>query len=147
MVRISSSATCQGLIIPLGLPLCVDSRNLPTGLNLSSDYDAPEEVKAAGFQICADELGSIVEGHDVKKLQIHAGVENIAAKLSTSIVDGIPTSEHLINERKHIYGINKFTETPARGFWVFVWEALQDTTLMILAICALVSLAVGITVE
>ncbi|XWS14793.1 hypothetical protein CRYUN_Cryun35bG0038800 [Craigia yunnanensis] len=117
------------------------------GLTLSSDYDAPEEVKAAGFQICADELGSIVEGHDVKKLKIHGGVENIAAKLSTSIVDGIPTSEHLINERKHIYGINKFTETPARGFWVFVWEALQDTTLMILAICALVSLAIGITVE
>ncbi|XVE70191.1 hypothetical protein DITRI_Ditri10aG0052700 [Diplodiscus trichospermus] len=117
------------------------------GLNLSSEYEAPEEVKAAGFQICADELGSIVEGHDLKKLKIHGGVENIAGKLSTSIVDGIPTSEHLINERKCIYGINKFTETPARGFWVFVWEALQDATLMILAICALVSLIVGITVE
>ncbi|WRX30335.1 Cation-transporting P-type ATPase [Theobroma cacao] len=117
------------------------------GLNLSSDYDAPEDVKAAGFQICADELGSIVEGRDVKKLKIHGGVENIAAMLSTSIINGIPTSEHIINERKRIYGINKFTETPARGFWVFVWEALQDTTLMILAICAFVSLAVGITVE
>ncbi|PPR97871.1 hypothetical protein GOBAR_AA22809 [Gossypium barbadense] len=116
-------------------------------LNLSSEYDAPEEVKAAGFQICADELGSIVEGHDVKKLKIHGGVEDIAAKLSTSIVNGIPTSEHLVNKRKRIYGINKFTETPPRGFWVFVWEALQDTTLMILAVCALVSLAVGITVE
>ncbi|KAK6277610.1 hypothetical protein POUND7_017933 [Theobroma cacao] len=117
------------------------------GLNLSSDYDAPEDVKAAGFQICADELGSIVEGRDVKKLKIHGGVENIAAMLSTSIINGIHTSEHIINERKRIYGINKFTETPARGFWVFVWEALQDTTLMILAICAFVSLAVGITVE
>ncbi|KAL4285525.1 hypothetical protein GQ457_16G015280 [Hibiscus cannabinus] len=119
-------------------------------LNLSSEYEAPEapeEVKAAGFHICADELGSIVEGRDVKKLKVHGGVEDIAAKLSTSIVNGIPTSEHLINERKHIYGINKFTETPQRGFWVFVWEALQDTTLMILAVCALVSLAVGITVE
>ncbi|OMO70754.1 Cation-transporting P-type ATPase [Corchorus olitorius] len=117
------------------------------GLNLSSEYEAPEEVKAAGFQICAEECGSIVEGHDLKKLKIHGGVENIAAKLSTSINDGIPTSEHLINERKRIYGINKFTETPPRGFWVFVWEALQDTTLMILGICALVSLLVGITVE
>ncbi|XP_034709929.1 calcium-transporting ATPase 2, plasma membrane-type-like isoform X2 [Vitis riparia] len=29
-----------------------------------SDYVVPEEIKAAGFQICADELGSIVEGHD-----------------------------------------------------------------------------------
>ncbi|XVE55763.1 hypothetical protein DITRI_Ditri03aG0183900 [Diplodiscus trichospermus] len=117
------------------------------GLKLSSEYDAPEEVKAAGFEICADELGSIVEGHDVKKLKIHGGVENIAAKLSTSVIDGIHTSEHSINDRKRIYGINKFTETPARGFWIFVWEALQDTTLMILAICALISLAVGITVE
>ncbi|KAH1057758.1 hypothetical protein J1N35_035823 [Gossypium stocksii] len=117
------------------------------GLNLSSEYDAPEEVKAAGFQICADELGSIVEGHDVKKLKIHGGVEDIAAKLSTSTVNGIPTSEDLVNERKRLYGINKFTETPPRGFWVFVWEALQDTTLMILAVCAFVSLAVGITVE
>ncbi|KAB2076209.1 hypothetical protein ES319_A06G026400v1 [Gossypium barbadense] len=88
-----------------------------------------------------------IHGHDVKKLKIHGGVEDIAAKLSTSIVNGIPTSEHLVNKRKRIYGINKFTETPPRGFWVFVWEALQDTTLMILAVCALVSLAVGITVE
>ncbi|OMO64459.1 Cation-transporting P-type ATPase [Corchorus capsularis] len=58
------------------------------GLNLSSEYEAPEEVKAAGFQICAEECGSIVEGHDLKKLKIHGGVENIAAKLSTSINDG-----------------------------------------------------------
>ncbi|KAI4316617.1 hypothetical protein L6164_024581 [Bauhinia variegata] len=45
------------------------------GLNLSSEYTVPEEVKAAGFEICADELGSIVEGRDVKKLKIHDGVE------------------------------------------------------------------------
>ncbi|KAF1874105.1 hypothetical protein Lal_00041549, partial [Lupinus albus] len=36
--------------------------------------NVPEEVKAAGFQIYADELGSIVEGHDVKKLKFHGGV-------------------------------------------------------------------------
>ena len=31
------------------------------GLSLPSDYTVPEEVKAAGFQICADEVGSIVD--------------------------------------------------------------------------------------
>ncbi|KAK7283255.1 hypothetical protein RIF29_12657 [Crotalaria pallida] len=117
------------------------------GLNLSSEYTVPEEVKAAGFEICADELGSIVEGRDVKKLKIHGGCEGIADKLNTSITEGISTSEHLLNKRKEIYGINKFTESPVRGFWVFVWEALQDTTLMILAACALVSLVVGIIME
>ncbi|GKV10346.1 hypothetical protein SLEP1_g21726 [Rubroshorea leprosula] len=117
------------------------------GLSLPSEYTVPEEVKAAGFQICADELGSIVEGHDVKKLKIHGGVEGIAEKLSTSTTNGISISAPLMNKRKEIYGINKFDETPPKGFWVFVWEALQDTTLMILGICALVSLIVGITME
>ncbi|CBI19406.3 unnamed protein product, partial [Vitis vinifera] len=114
---------------------------------LSSDYVAPEEVTAAGFQICADELGSIVEGHDLKKLKIHGGVQGIAEKLSTSTTNGIPMADDLLNKRKEIYGINKFTETKVPGFWVFVWEALHDMTLMILAVCAFVSLLVGIIME
>ena len=36
-----------------------------------SDYVILEEVKAVGLQLWADELGSIVEGHDVKKLKFH----------------------------------------------------------------------------
>ncbi|PON91113.1 P-type ATPase [Trema orientale] len=117
------------------------------GLNLTSEYIVPEEVKDAGFQICADELASVVEGRDVKKLKIHGGVEGIASKLSTSVNSGIPTSEQLLSKRKEIYGINKFTESPAKGFLTFVWEALQDMTLMILGICAFVSLVVGIVME
>lgn len=117
------------------------------GLKLSSEYTVPEEVRAAGFEICADELGSIVEGRDVKKLKIHGGIESISNKLATSLDEGLSTSDQLLNRRKEIYGINRFTESPARGFWIFVWEALQDTTLMILAVCALVSLLVGIVVE
>ncbi|KAL6339029.1 hypothetical protein AAG906_024180 [Vitis piasezkii] len=112
-----------------------------------SDYVVPEEIKAAGFQICADELGSIVEGHDVKKLKIHGGVDGIAEKLSTSTTCGLTADNKLLNHRQEIYGINKFTETQARGFLVFVWEALHDMTLIILAVCALVSLIVGIAME
>ncbi|KAM1748710.1 hypothetical protein ACFX12_009667 [Malus domestica] len=117
------------------------------GLSLPSDYTVPEEVKAAGFQICADEVGSIVEGRDVKKLKSHGGVETITDKLGTSSINGISTSEKMLHKRKEIYGVNKFAEKPSRGFLVYVWEALQDTTLMILAFCALVSLLVGIMTE
>ncbi|KAG2692382.1 hypothetical protein I3843_08G050700 [Carya illinoinensis] len=117
------------------------------GLTLSSEYTVPEEVKTAGFKISADELASIAEGRDVKKLKIHGEVEGIANKLATSVNIGIPTSEQLLNQRKEIYGINKFNEIPPRGFWIFVWEALQDTTLMILAVCAFVSLLVGMIME
>ncbi|CAN1324602.1 Calcium-transporting ATPase 2, plasma membrane-type [Linum perenne] len=85
-----------------------------------SDYSLPPEVKA--------------EGHDVKKLRFHGGVSGIAQKLCTSTNDGLPK-------------INKFAESESRGFWVFVWEALHDMTLMILAVCAFVSLIVGIATE
>lgn len=112
-----------------------------------SDYTVPEEVKAAGFQICGDELGSIVEGHDVKKLKFHGGVDGLAEKLCTSVTNGLTLDTDLLNRRQEIYGINKFTESEPRGFWVFVWEALQDMTLMILGVCAFVSLIVGIAME
>ncbi|XP_073021165.1 calcium-transporting ATPase 1-like [Primulina eburnea] len=110
-------------------------------------YTAPEAVKEAGFEICADELGSIVEGHNLRKLKVHSGVEGIAGKLSTCLTNGISIVDESLDHRREVYGINKFAESPAKGFWLFVWEALQDTTLMILAFCALVSLAVGIATE
>ncbi|KAM7507194.1 hypothetical protein LguiA_017647 [Lonicera macranthoides] len=112
-----------------------------------SDYKLPEEVKAAGFQICADELGSIVEGHDPKKLRFHGGVAGIADKLATSTTNGLSVDNDALSRRQKIYGMNKFTEAEGRSFWVFVWEALQDMTLMILGVCAFVSLIVGIAAE
>ncbi|XP_059642567.1 calcium-transporting ATPase 2, plasma membrane-type [Cornus florida] len=109
-----------------------------------SDYTVPEDVKAAGFQICGDELGSIVEGHDLKKLKFHGGATGIADKLCTSTTNGLTGNN---DRRQEIYGINKFTESEPRSFFVFVWEALQDMTLMILAVCAFVSLIVGVATE
>ncbi|KAF6139054.1 hypothetical protein GIB67_010780 [Kingdonia uniflora] len=117
------------------------------GITLRSEYVVPEEVKAAGFEIDADELGSVVEGHDIKKLKVHGGVEGIAKKLCTSTSEGLNTTGDLLKGRLGLYGINKFTEVQMRSYWVFVWEALQDMTLMILAVCAFMSLIVGIAME
>ncbi|XP_020235043.1 calcium-transporting ATPase 2, plasma membrane-type [Cajanus cajan] len=112
-----------------------------------SDYVVPDEVKAAGFQICAEELGSIVEGHDVKKLKFHGGVNGIAEKLSTSTTKGLSGDTESRHRRQELFGVNKFTESEVRSFWVFVYEAIQDMTLMILVVCAFVSLIVGIATE
>ncbi|KAL8125004.1 hypothetical protein AgCh_012616 [Apium graveolens] len=111
------------------------------------DYEVPEDVKASGYQIGADELGSVVEGRDQKKLKFHGGVPGIADKLCTSTTDGLPTDGDTLKRRQELFGINKFTESEPRRFWVFVWEAFQDMTLMILAVCAFVSLMVGIATE
>ncbi|KAH7653939.1 P-type ATPase protein [Dioscorea alata] len=117
------------------------------GITLRTEYKVPEEVKEAGFQICADELESIVEGHDVKKLKGHGGVDGIANKLLTSTTIGLTDAGDSLKRRQDIFGINMFAESEVKSFWVFVWEALQDMTLMILAACAFVSLVVGIAME
>lgn len=117
-----------------------------SGVTLS-DYTVPEEVKAAGYQICPDELSSVVEGHDLKKLNAHGGVKGIAEKLKTSTEDGLTTDQDALSCRERIFGINKFAEPQLQSFWFYVWEALQDTTLMILGVCAFVSLMVGIAME
>jgi len=117
------------------------------GVSLQSGYSVLEGAKAAAFQISADELASIVESRDTEKLAVHGQLDGIADKLATSLTDGINTAEYSLNQRQDIYGVNKFTESEARSLWEFVWEALQDTTLIILIACALISIVVGIATE
>ncbi|KAI3824152.1 hypothetical protein L1987_05601 [Smallanthus sonchifolius] len=123
-----------------------DDYNIVAGAH-SGDYQAPDDVKDAGFDICADEAASLVEAHDLKKLKFHGGVESLAEKLKTSTTNGLSIDNEGLACRQKVFGINKFAESPQRSFWVFVWEALHDMTLMILAMCAFVSLVVGIATE
>ncbi|XP_051127090.1 calcium-transporting ATPase 2, plasma membrane-type-like [Andrographis paniculata] len=144
----------QGLFLFLFFFLLFVAHSLSSGADSvllsgmqSSDYTLPEEVRAAGYQICADELESIVEGHDMKKLKLHGGVKQIADKLVTDTTSGISTDPDALSRRRQIYGINKFEESEVQSFWMFVWEALHDMTLMILGACAVVSFIVGIATE
>ena len=83
-----------------------------------------------GFGIHPDEIASIVRGHDNKTLNDIGGVESIARKLLVSVDGGV--SEESINSRQQIYGFNRYTEKHSRSFLMFVWDALQDLTLIIL---------------
>ncbi|XP_057976798.1 putative calcium-transporting ATPase 11, plasma membrane-type [Malania oleifera] len=109
------------------------------------EYKLSGGVRQAGFGIEPDELASIVRTHDSKGLELHGGVEGVAGKLSVSLNDGVAASE--IPNRQNIYGLNRYVEKPSRTFWMFVWEALQDLTLIILIVCAVVSIGVGIGTE
>ncbi|KAK6928812.1 Cation-transporting P-type ATPase, C-terminal [Dillenia turbinata] len=109
------------------------------------DYKLSKEVKQAGFGIDPDKLASIVRSHDSKDLNSHGGVEGLAEKVSVSLGDGVVSSD--ISLRQKVFGCNKYAEKPPRTFWMFVSDALQDLTLVILMICAVVSIGVGIGTE
>jgi Ca2+-transporting ATPase len=110
-----------------------------------AEYTLPEEAREAGFSIHPDELSSIVRGHDIKGLKFHGGVEGIARKISVSLNEGVSTDD--LPTRQKIYGFNSYTEKPSRTFLMFLWDALQDLTLNILMVCAVVSIGVGIPTE
>jgi Ca2+-transporting ATPase len=83
-----------------------------------------------------------VSGQDFDALQQYDGVLGVAEKLHTSVNEGLGSNQ--LVKMREAFGENKYTEMPPKGFWVFVWEACHDLTLIILAICAVVSLAIGI---
>ncbi|CAJ1912870.1 unnamed protein product [Sphenostylis stenocarpa] len=103
------------------------------------------EVRDSGYGIQPEDIASIIRGHDNRTLNDIGGVEAIARKLSVSLEEGI--SEESINRRQQIYGFNRYTEKPSRSFLMFVWDALQDLTLIMLMVCAVVSIGVGIATE
>ncbi|MCO5567347.1 hypothetical protein L7F22_021037 [Adiantum nelumboides] len=98
------------------------------------------------FKVAAQILEGLQGNHELyDKL---GGLQGISSKLDIGDLDsGISGSEADVKERKEDFGENKYDEKPPRGFWVFVWEAFHDLTLIILIICAVVSLAVGILTE
>ncbi|XP_061979876.1 calcium-transporting ATPase 4, plasma membrane-type-like isoform X2 [Populus nigra] len=102
-------------------------------------------VRQTGFGIGPDELAALARSHDINDLESHGGVEGLAREVSVSLNDGVVSSD--ISIRQNIYGFNRYAEKPARSFWMFVWDALHDLTLVILMVCAVVSIGVGIATE
>lgn len=109
------------------------------------EYKLTEEVISAGYSISPDELASIASAHDMKALKVHGGVEGISRKIRAPLDNGVSTEDQ--QTRQKIYGVNKYTEKPSRSFWMFVWDALHDLTLIILMVCALISVVVGLATE
>ncbi|KAJ9695893.1 hypothetical protein PVL29_011059 [Vitis rotundifolia] len=109
------------------------------------EHKLSEEAREAGFGIAPDELASIVRGHDITGLKAHDGLKGLASKVRVSLDEGVKSSD--IATRQNIYGLNHYTEKPSRTFLMFVWDALHDLTLIILMICAVISIGVGLPTE
>ncbi|XP_059649152.1 calcium-transporting ATPase 4, plasma membrane-type-like [Cornus florida] len=104
-----------------------------------------QEVTRAGFSIEPDDLASVVRSHDIKTLQRHGGVEGYAREVSVALENGVLSSD--VPLRQKLYGFNQFAEKPSRPFWMFIWDALQDLTLIVLIVCGVISVGVGLATE
>nr|XP_015903633.1 plasma membrane calcium-transporting ATPase 2 isoform X4 [Parasteatoda tepidariorum] len=105
------------------------------------------EGRPARYGLGVKELRELMDyrGRDaIQKIRDeYSSVQEICKKLYTSPTDGLSGSAADIEHRQTTFGANIIPPRPPKTFLELVWEALQDVTLIILEIAAVVSLGLA----
>lgn len=98
------------------------------------------------FTIDQSTLIEIVKDKNIETLQKHGGVEGVASSLKTNIEFGIKNDENFedVSIRQKVFGSNTYTKPPSKNLFHFIVEAFKDITILILLVCASLSLGFGI---
>ncbi|XP_039154923.1 calcium-transporting ATPase 10, plasma membrane-type-like [Eucalyptus grandis] len=104
-------------------------------------------VPSGDFGIGQEQLALMTRDSDVSTLGEYGGVKGLAELLKTNLEKGIHGDDADSLARKNTYGSNTYPRKKGRTFWMFLWEAWQDLTLIILIITAVASLVLGIKSE
>lgn len=75
------------------------------------------------------------------------GSDTILDHLHTNMKTGIHSNFTELDDRKFAFGMNFIPPVPPKSFIALAFEALQDKTLIILMVAAVVSIILGVTVE
>ncbi|XP_042740168.1 plasma membrane calcium-transporting ATPase 4-like isoform X2 [Lagopus leucura] len=73
----------------------------------------------------------------------YGGVQSVCKRLKTSPVEGLSGNPTDLEKRRQVFGQNFIPPKKAKTFLQLVWEALQDVTLIILEIAAIISLGLS----
>ncbi|XP_072135042.1 plasma membrane calcium-transporting ATPase 1-like isoform X3 [Mobula birostris] len=99
------------------------------------------------FGCTVAELRSLMElrsGEAVNKIhETYGDVQDICRRLKSSPIEGLSGNPADLDKRKLVFGQNFIPPKKAKTFLQLVWEALQDVTLIILEIAAIISLGLS----
>ncbi|KAM8976278.1 plasma membrane calcium-transporting ATPase 4 isoform 1-T1 [Pelodytes ibericus] len=119
--------------------------------NNSTDHHPANSVNEGGYEgdfgCNVEDLRDLMElrsGEAVTRIRdMYDGVPNICRRLKTSPVEGLSGNPSDLEKRRQIFGKNFIPPKKAKTFLQLVWEALQDVTLIILEIAAIISLGLS----
>ncbi|XP_069489188.1 plasma membrane calcium-transporting ATPase 4 isoform X4 [Ambystoma mexicanum] len=101
----------------------------------------------ADFGCSLEDMRGLMElrgGEAVARIsEVYGGVQNICRRLKTSPVEGLSGNPADLEKRRQVFGQNVIPPKKAKTFLALVWEALQDVTLIILEIAAIISLGLS----
>ncbi|KAF7112873.1 hypothetical protein RHSIM_RhsimUnG0184200 [Rhododendron simsii] len=89
-------------------------------------------------------LAGIVKHKNLDQLGKYDGVKGLACSLETNLENGIRGDTEDVLRRSEAFGSNTYRRPPTKSLLYFVWEALRDPTILILLVCAALSLGFGI---
>uniref|UniRef100_A0A8C2CFU1 Calcium-transporting ATPase n=1 Tax=Cyprinus carpio TaxID=7962 RepID=A0A8C2CFU1_CYPCA len=99
------------------------------------------------FGVTVDELSSLMELRGPEALQKiqenYTDTETLCHRLKTSPADGLSDNPADLEKRRQVFGMNFIPPKKPKTFLQLVWEALQDVTLIILEIAAIISLGLS----
>uniref|UniRef100_A0A672NFV8 Calcium-transporting ATPase n=1 Tax=Sinocyclocheilus grahami TaxID=75366 RepID=A0A672NFV8_SINGR len=106
-----------------------------------------EANHAGDFGVTLEELRSLMElrgAEALQKIQDSFGdVESLCQRLKSSTSDGLSDNPTDLEKRRQAFGQNFIPPKKPKTFLQLVWEALQDVTLIILEIAAIISLGLS----
>ncbi|XP_028905949.1 plasma membrane calcium-transporting ATPase 2 isoform X4 [Ornithorhynchus anatinus] len=118
-----------------------------TNSDFYSKNQRNEANHAGEFGCTLEELRSLMElrGTEavVKIKETYGDTEGLCRRLKTSPIEGLPGTAPDLEKRKQIFGQNFIPPKKPKTFLQLVWEALQDVTLIILEIAAIISLGLS----
>ncbi|XP_056877739.1 plasma membrane calcium-transporting ATPase 1a isoform X2 [Takifugu flavidus] len=101
----------------------------------------------AEFGCTLKELRSLMELRGTEALskigETYGDVQGLCSRLKTSPIEGLSGQPADIEKRKRVFGQNLIPPKKPKTFLQLVWEALQDVTLIILEVAAVVSLGLS----
>lgn len=99
------------------------------------------------YGVSVEELVDLmsVTGHEAHQIiqTKYGGVNELCRKLYTSSNEGLSGSPVDLEHRRKVFGTNVIPPKPPKTFLQLVWEAIQDVTLIILLVAALISLGLS----
>uniref|UniRef100_A0A8C2GLB0 Calcium-transporting ATPase n=1 Tax=Cyprinus carpio TaxID=7962 RepID=A0A8C2GLB0_CYPCA len=117
------------------------------GANSEPKNSSAETNHAGDFGVTLEELRSLMElrgPEALQKIQDSFGdAEGLCQRLKSSTSDGLSDNPTDLEKRRQAFGQNFIPPKKAKTFLQLVWEALQDVTLIILEIAAIISLGLS----
>lgn len=115
------------------------------------DGGAAANQAVSQFGVSADQLVELMS-HRTKDerrdaLEEYEGVEGLMGHLEVNLKTGIENSPHELARRRAAFGANVIPATPPKSFLALCLDAIQDKTLIILMVAAVISIILGTTVE